>query len=137
LTNIDVNLEDGDKAFYKLLENFKDALFYGKEDTITLDGVQSTLRTKELAKFRDMKVDDSGEGLNISRGRSESHGRGKGRSIGPSIGQRIVVTTQSSNVTIATSQVTSRKTARREGGGGSSSAQVAVSEEEGYESVVV
>jgi hypothetical protein len=91
LTNIDVNLEDGDKAFYKLLENFKDALFYGKEDTITLDGVQSTLRTKELTKFRDMKVDDSGEGLNISRGRSESHGRGKGRSIGPSIGQRIVV----------------------------------------------
>ncbi|MCI36216.1 cytochrome P450, partial [Trifolium medium] len=59
LANIDVNLEDEDKS----LENFKDALLYGKEGTITLDKVQSALRTKELSKFRDLKIEnDSGEG---------------------------------------------------------------------------
>jgi hypothetical protein len=42
-----------------------------------LDEVQSALRTKELIKFRDLKVDDSGEGLNISSEMSENKGRGK------------------------------------------------------------
>ena len=35
----------------------------GKEGTITLKEVQATLRTKELTKFIELKVDDSGEGL--------------------------------------------------------------------------
>ncbi|CAJ2653064.1 unnamed protein product [Trifolium pratense] len=71
LANIDVNLEDEDKAFHllcalpKSLENLKDALLYGKEGTITLDEVQSALRTKELTKLRDLRVDDSAGGLNI------------------------------------------------------------------------
>ncbi|MCI59987.1 cytochrome P450, partial [Trifolium medium] len=66
LANIDVSLEDEDKAFHLLcvlprsLENFKDVLFYGKEGTITLDEVQSALGAKELTKLRDLKVDDSG-----------------------------------------------------------------------------
>ncbi|MCI52711.1 cytochrome P450, partial [Trifolium medium] len=75
LANIDVILEDEDKTFHLLcalprsLENFKDALLYGKEGTITLDEVQSALRTKELTKLRDLRVDDSAEGLNVARGR--------------------------------------------------------------------
>ncbi|MCI81507.1 cytochrome P450, partial [Trifolium medium] len=61
LANIDVNFEDEDKAFRllcalpKSLENLKDALVYGKEGTITLDEVQSVMRTKELTKLRDLR----------------------------------------------------------------------------------
>ncbi|MCI42024.1 hypothetical protein A2U01_0063259, partial [Trifolium medium] len=51
----------------------------GKEGTITLDKVQSALRTKELTKLRDLKVNDSAEGLNVARGRSENEGKGKGK----------------------------------------------------------
>jgi len=69
LANIDVNLEDEDKALHLLcvlprsFENFKDTMLNGKEGTITLKEVQATLRTKELTKFKELKVDDSGEGL--------------------------------------------------------------------------
>jgi hypothetical protein len=54
-----MNLEDGDKAFHLLcalprsLDNFKDALLYGKEGTIILHEIQSALRTKELTKLKD------------------------------------------------------------------------------------
>jgi len=48
-------------------EHFKDDLFYKKEGTITLDEFQSTLRTIKLTKFKDLKVEDSGEGLKVSR----------------------------------------------------------------------
>ncbi|AES70358.1 hypothetical protein MTR_3g052160 [Medicago truncatula] len=41
----------------------------------------AALRTKELIELRDLKVDDSGEGLSVSRGRCGSrgnHGNSKG-----------------------------------------------------------
>jgi len=85
LANINVNLEDEDKALHLLcalprsFENFKDTMLYGKEGTITLEEVQATLRTKELTKFKELKVDDSGEGLNVSRWRSENKGNRKGK----------------------------------------------------------
>ncbi|MCI45744.1 cytochrome P450, partial [Trifolium medium] len=86
---IDVNLEDEDKAFHLLCalprsssRIFKDALLYGKEGTITLDEVQSTLRTTELTKLRDLKVDNSEECLNVARGRSENEGKWKGKKHG-------------------------------------------------------
>jgi hypothetical protein len=41
----------------------------GKECTITLEEVQWALRTKELTKFKYLKVDDGGEGLNVSGGK--------------------------------------------------------------------
>ncbi|PNX55958.1 hypothetical protein L195_g049592, partial [Trifolium pratense] len=47
--------------------------------TITLDEVQSALRTKKLTKLRDLRVDDSEKGLNVTRDRSENEGRGKGK----------------------------------------------------------
>ncbi|MCI51491.1 cytochrome P450, partial [Trifolium medium] len=83
--NIDVNLEDEDKALHLLcdlprpFENFKDTVLYGKEGIVTMEEVQAVLRTKELTKFKDMKVDDSGEYLNVSRGRSENRGNGRGK----------------------------------------------------------
>jgi hypothetical protein len=62
-------------------EYFNDTMFYGKEGIVTLEEFQATLRTKELTKLRDLKVNDSGEGLSVSRGRYGSrgnHGNSKG-----------------------------------------------------------
>jgi len=57
-----------------ILKNF---ILYGKEYTTTLEEVQAALRTNELTKFKKLKVDDSCEGLHISKARSESRGKGK------------------------------------------------------------
>ncbi|CAJ2674023.1 unnamed protein product [Trifolium pratense] len=139
LANIDVNLEDEDKAFHllcalpKSFENLKDALLYGKEGTITLDEVQSTLRTKEMTKMRDLRIDDSGEGLNVARGRSENKSKGKGkkhrsksRSKGDGGGKLKCYHCHEPGHF--------KKDCPERRGGGISSAQIAVSEEEGYES---
>ncbi|WJX32957.1 hypothetical protein P8452_21220 [Trifolium repens] len=139
LTNVDVNLEDEDKAFHllcvlpKSYENLKDALLYDKEGTITLDEVQSALRTKELTKFKDLKVDDGVEGLNVARSRSENGGKGKGNHgsksrPGDGGGKFKCYYCQESGHF--------KKDCPRRRGGGSSSTQVAVSDEayeEGYE----
>ena len=131
----------GDKAFHllcvlpKSYENLKDALLYGKEGTITLDEVQSALRTKELTKFKDLKVDDGAEGLNVARGRSENGDKEKGnhgcksRPKGDGGGKIKCYYCQEPGHF--------KKDCPRRGGGSSSSAQVAVSDEayeEGYES---
>ena len=86
LANIEINMEDEDKALLllcslpKSFEHFKDTILYGKEGTTTLEEVQSALRTKELTRFKDLKVDEGGEGLNVARGRSEHRGKGNGKS---------------------------------------------------------
>ena len=139
LANIDVNLEDEDKAFHllcalpKSFENLKDALLYGKEGTITLDEVQSALRTKEMTKMRDLRIDDSGEGLNVTRGKSENKSKGKGkkhrsksRSKGDGGGKLKCYHCHEPGHF--------KKDCPERRGGGISSAQIAVSEEEGYES---
>ena len=70
--NIEVKIEDDDKALLLLsslprsFEHFKDVLLYGKEGTITLDKVQTAVKSKEFSKY--LKIEDSGEGLNVSRG---------------------------------------------------------------------
>ncbi|AET03341.2 hypothetical protein MTR_8g067970 [Medicago truncatula] len=46
----------------------------GKEDIVTLEEVQAELRTKALTKLKGLKVDDSGEGLSVSRGKGGSRG---------------------------------------------------------------
>ena len=84
LENIEVKLEEEDKALLllnslpKSFEHFKDAILYGKDQDITLEEVQTSIRTKEMQKQQDSKSEDNGESLNISRGRSEKKGtRGK------------------------------------------------------------
>ena len=64
----------------KSFEHFKDTILYGKEGTTTLEEVQAALGTKELTKFKDLKVDEGGEGLNVARGRNEHRGKGKRKS---------------------------------------------------------
>lgn len=68
-----MKLDDEDKALLllssllKSFQYFKDVIFYGKEDTITLEEVQSTIRTNELTKIKELKIDDNDECLTISR----------------------------------------------------------------------
>ncbi|KAK2441188.1 alpha carbonic anhydrase [Trifolium repens] len=132
LANVDVNLEDEDKVFHllcalpKSYEHLKDALLYGKECIITLDEVQSALRTKELTKFKDLKVDDGAEGLNVERGRSENGGKGKEGDGGSKF--KCYFCQEPGHF---------KKDCPQRMGCGSSSARVAVSDEayeEGYES---
>src|SRR6266487_1786554 len=142
LANIDVKIEDEDQAFHllcvlpKFLENLKDSLLYGKEGTITLDEVQSALRTKELTKLRDLRVDDSGEGLSVARGGTENGGRWKGkknwsksRATGEGGGKFKCHYCQEPGHF--------KRDCPRRGGGSNSLAQIAVGDEayeEGYES---
>jgi len=86
LENIEVQLEDEDKvilllcALPKSFESFKDTMLFGKEGTVTLEEVQATLRTKELAKTKDLRIHENGEGLSVSRG--NGGGRGNRRKSG-------------------------------------------------------
>lgn len=54
LENIEVSLKDEDKALILLnyiprsYEHFKDAVIYGRDQTITLEEVQSAIRAKYL-----------------------------------------------------------------------------------------
>jgi len=84
--NIEVQLEDEDKsilllcALPKSFESLKDTMLYGKEGTVTLEEVQAALRTKELIKSKDLRTDENGEGLSVSRG--NGGGRGNRRKSG-------------------------------------------------------
>jgi len=86
LENIEVQLEDEDKAIIllctlpKSFESFKNTMLYGKEGIVTLEEVQAALRTKELTKSKDLRIHESGEGLNVSRG--NGGGRGNRRKSG-------------------------------------------------------
>lgn len=62
-----MKIDDGDKALLLLhllpisFEQFKNAIFNGKECTVTLDEVQTIMRFKEFLKVNFLKIDDSGE----------------------------------------------------------------------------
>ncbi|KAE8688065.1 hypothetical protein F3Y22_tig00111002pilonHSYRG00100 [Hibiscus syriacus] len=68
LENIDVKMEDEDKALMllnsipKSYEHFKDAMLYGRVQTISIEEVQSLIRAKELQKKHDMNEENSGDG---------------------------------------------------------------------------
>jgi hypothetical protein len=73
LENIEVHLEDEDEdkailllcALPRSFESFKDTMLYGKEGIVTLEEVQAALRTKELTKSKDLRVDENSEGLSV------------------------------------------------------------------------
>lgn len=68
-----MELDDEDKtlillsSLHKSFEPLNNALIYGKYGTIKLEEVQSVIINWELTKMKDLKVDDSGEGLNVPR----------------------------------------------------------------------
>lgn len=136
LANIEVNMEDEDKALLllrslpKSFEHFKDTILYGKEGTTTLEEVQTDLRTKELTKFKDLKVDEGGEGLNVARGRGEHRGKGNGKSRSKGFDK------SKYKCFLCHKQSHFKKDFPDKGGNGSPSAQVAeASNEDGCESV--
>lgn len=57
----------------------------GKEDIVTLEEVQAELRTKALTKLKGLKVNDSGEGLSVSRGRGGSRGNHANLKVGDKV----------------------------------------------------
>ncbi|KAL8488044.1 hypothetical protein ACS0TY_024354 [Phlomoides rotata] len=76
LEDLDVKLEDDDKALMLLnalprsLENFKDAVLFGRQDEVSYDNVLAALKTKILwVHGRDAKADkkayDPAESLNV------------------------------------------------------------------------
>ena len=85
LENIEVKIDDEDKGLLLLsslprsFEHFKDALLYGKEGTITLDEVQTAVKSKEFSKSKDLKIEDNGEDLNVSRGGGGRKGMSKSK----------------------------------------------------------
>jgi len=54
-------------------------MLYEKEGTVTLGEVRAALRTKELTKSKDLRADENGEGLSVSRGNGGGRGN-RGRS---------------------------------------------------------
>lgn len=74
LKNIGVKVEDEDKAIHllnalpKSYSNLKDAMIYGRADSITLQGVQSAIKGKEIEKLSDQTSHDaSGVGLLVKK----------------------------------------------------------------------
>lgn len=57
-----------------IFEHFNDIIFYGKEDAVILEKVQTMSRTNGLTKSKDVKLYDSGKYLNISKGKGGSSG---------------------------------------------------------------
>lgn len=76
LENIEIKLEEEDKALILLnslprsYENFRDAMLYGREQSISLEEVQSAIQSKELQKKMIPDSQSQGESL-ITRGRPE------------------------------------------------------------------
>lgn len=73
LENIEMKVEDENKVLLFLsslprsFDQFKVALLYGKKVTITFDEVQTVVRSKKNSKMKDLKIDDGGEGLSVSK----------------------------------------------------------------------
>lgn len=88
MQNIEVNLGVMEKTLLLLssldiyFKYFKDVLLYGKEYSITIKDDHGEIRPKWLIKMKDLKVDNRGERLNLSRGKSEIKGNQKRKNIG-------------------------------------------------------
>ncbi|CAJ2666798.1 unnamed protein product [Trifolium pratense] len=97
LANLEVNLEDEDKALHllctlpKSYESFKDTMLYGRENPVTLEEVQSALRSKELTKLNNLKVENGMDALNVSSGRGGGGGRGSSEYEGYEYVEALVV----------------------------------------------
>lgn len=72
LENVDVKLEDEDKAIIllnalpKSFDHLRDAMLYGRENTITLEEVQCALRSRELRKASSVQ-ESNNQALSINK----------------------------------------------------------------------
>ncbi|GJQ89422.1 retrovirus-related pol polyprotein from transposon TNT 1-94 [Tanacetum coccineum] len=79
LTNIDIEIEDEDRALMLLTslspsyENFVETLLYRRE-SLTMEDVLATLNSKELKKRTEGTKEETGDGLYV-RGRSDHSGK--------------------------------------------------------------
>ncbi|KAL8472435.1 hypothetical protein ACS0TY_029590 [Phlomoides rotata] len=89
LEDLDVKLEDDDKALMLLnalprsLENFKDAVLFGRQDEVSYDSVLAAVKTKILrVQERDAKADkkthDPAESLNVKFKKGKKFQKEKG-----------------------------------------------------------
>lgn len=71
LESLEVKLEDDDKALMllnslpKSFENFKDTLLFGRQDQLSLDEIQTAIKTKFLQIKGEKKFTSQGESLNL------------------------------------------------------------------------
>lgn len=59
------------------VEHFKDMILYGKDFTNILYEVQTTVRSNELSIMKNLKVNDNGESLSVSRRESKNRWKSK------------------------------------------------------------
>ena len=93
LENLEVKMEDEDKALMLLngfpsnCEQFKDAMLFGRDQTITLEEVQSSIQTKEMQRKQESKIDNNAKRLNVMRGRLEKRNSKSNKHISTSRSQ--------------------------------------------------
>jgi len=85
LENIKVKLEEEDKTLLllndvpKTYKQFKNTLLFRKEQTITLEEVQTSIMSKELQKFQDSKGEENGLNLNVSKSKGKKEKKSNGK----------------------------------------------------------
>ncbi|RDX71073.1 hypothetical protein CR513_49614, partial [Mucuna pruriens] len=58
--------------FYQAhMNTFKDAILFGRDQTITFDEVQTSIRSKEFQKMQEVKTENKAKGLNVMRDKLE------------------------------------------------------------------
>ena len=87
LENIDVKIDDEDKAILllnalpKVYDQKRDAILFGREGTVTLQQVQSALRSKELQRSADPVNGPTPESFSIKKFKAK---KGSRRTMKPS-----------------------------------------------------
>ena len=93
LENLEVKMEDEDKALTLLnglpssYEHFKDAMLFGRDQTITFEEVQSSIRTKEMQRIHESNTNNNAKELNVMRGKLEKRNSKSNKHISKSRSQ--------------------------------------------------
>lgn len=86
LESLDVKLEDDNKALMllnslpKSFESFKDTLLFGRKDQLSLDEIQTAIRTNFLQIKCEKKATSQGESLNLKFKKGKKFSQNKKKS---------------------------------------------------------